>query len=318
MTKPRVSIGLPVYNAANYLDECLQSMLSQTFEDFELIISDNASTDETERLCRSWQEKDERIRYIRQPENVGAVRNHNLLVDYAQGEYFKWIGHDDVYDERWLEQCVQLLDSEPDVGWCQCRVLHIDEAGTVIAPEEDPAILAGHSSHSLLETGLVKPGYTRADRAACNRFHSVILGTTWCSDSYGLIRTEILSRTGLFPQCYGPEKVLMAELALHARFAEIPDVLFYKRIHRGASAQIETPQERAHFVHGKTSSRIPSDRLVLLKGYLSAVRRAPLSLSERARCTVSVMQYLGQVNKWKRILFSRPNKAPAARIPQNV
>ena len=93
---PRVTIGLPVYNGENYLAEAIDSILGQTFTDFELIISDNASTDRTEEICRRYAAEDDRIRYFRHDRNRGASPNYNFTVEKARGEYFKWAAHDDV------------------------------------------------------------------------------------------------------------------------------------------------------------------------------------------------------------------------------
>ena len=94
---PRLTIGLPVYNGANYLAHSLDALLGQSFEDFELIISDNASTDDTPDICRRYEKQDSRVRYIRQPQNIGLAPNHNFTVELARGELFKWASHDDLY-----------------------------------------------------------------------------------------------------------------------------------------------------------------------------------------------------------------------------
>ena len=86
---PRVSIGLPVYNGENFLAESIESLLGQSYEDFELIISDNASTDGTADICRRYAKQDSRIRYIRQPHNIGSAPNHNFVIEQARGELFK-------------------------------------------------------------------------------------------------------------------------------------------------------------------------------------------------------------------------------------
>jgi glycosyltransferase involved in cell wall biosynthesis len=88
--KSLVSIGLPVYNAGQYLEEALDSILAQTFEDFELIISDNGSTDNTEAICWSYARRDQRIRYFRNETNLGAAWNFNRVFELASGKYFKW------------------------------------------------------------------------------------------------------------------------------------------------------------------------------------------------------------------------------------
>ena len=103
---PKVSIGLPVYNGERYLREALDSILGQTFRDFELIICDNASTDETAAICADYAARDPRIRYHRQTHNIGATANFNHTFELARGAYFKWAAHDDVLAPTWLEKCV--------------------------------------------------------------------------------------------------------------------------------------------------------------------------------------------------------------------
>src|SRR6201990_1542873 len=94
---PRLSIGLPVYNSEDYLAESLEALLGQSYEDYELIISDNASTDSTADICRSYEKRDSRIRYFRQPRNIGAAPNHNFVFEQSRSELFKWVSGDDVF-----------------------------------------------------------------------------------------------------------------------------------------------------------------------------------------------------------------------------
>ena len=93
---PRLSVGLPVYNGETYIGQSIESLLGQSYEDFELIISDNASTDSTADICRHYGKQDPRIRYVRQPRNIGLSPNHNFVVQQARGEYFKWAAADDL------------------------------------------------------------------------------------------------------------------------------------------------------------------------------------------------------------------------------
>ncbi|MCT7961885.1 glycosyltransferase [Laspinema sp. D1] len=98
-----LSIGMPVYNGVNFINKALDSLLDQTFTNFELIISDNASTDETETICGEYAKRDNRIRYIRQPENQGALANFQFVLNEAVGDYFMWAAADDVWDKKWIE-----------------------------------------------------------------------------------------------------------------------------------------------------------------------------------------------------------------------
>src|SRR5260370_26794766 len=106
----KVAIGLPVYNGDNYVAAAIDSILGQSYGDFDLLISDNASTDGTEEICQAYAQRDRRIRYIRQPKNVGAAGNHNLTVRMTDSPYFKWAAHDDLLAPGFLAACLRLLD----------------------------------------------------------------------------------------------------------------------------------------------------------------------------------------------------------------
>jgi len=127
---PRVSIGLPVYNGEDYLAEAVDSILAQTFEAFELILSDNASTDATEEICRGYETQDPRVRYFRSPTNRGAAWNYNNTVHMANSsEYFKWAAHDDTCAPEYLRKCVEVLDRDPEVVLCHTTTIDIDAQG---------------------------------------------------------------------------------------------------------------------------------------------------------------------------------------------
>jgi glycosyltransferase involved in cell wall biosynthesis len=108
---PRVSIGMPVYNAEALIGQALDRLLMQTFSDFELIISDNASTDGTWAICEAYARKDSRIRLYRNEYNRGSTYNFNHVLELSQGEYFMWAAHDDRWEPEFLEKCVDGLDT---------------------------------------------------------------------------------------------------------------------------------------------------------------------------------------------------------------
>src|SRR5687767_6137887 len=109
MPEPALSIGLPVYNGERYLREAIGSILSQDFTDFELIISDNASTDGTAAICAFYAARDARIRYHRSETNLGAAPNHRRVFELARAPFFKWAAHDDSGSPQLLERCVQTM-----------------------------------------------------------------------------------------------------------------------------------------------------------------------------------------------------------------
>lgn len=126
---PTVSIGMPVYNGEPFISEALDSLLAQTFTDFELIISDNASTDETEAICRNYAAKDKRIRYLKQLENRGASANFQLVLHEAVGEYFIWAAADDLQSKDFLEIQIESLKKHNEIVLITTDVQNIDELG---------------------------------------------------------------------------------------------------------------------------------------------------------------------------------------------
>ena len=143
---PRLSIGLPVYNGQDYLAESLDALLGQSYAEFELIISDNASTDGTAEICRQYQQQDTRIRYLRQPRNIGAAPNHTFVFEQSRGELFKWAAADDLYARDLIESCVEALDEHPDVVLAHSWTAAVDSQGTVTQALEYP--LATDSRHT--------------------------------------------------------------------------------------------------------------------------------------------------------------------------
>src|SRR5437660_4871394 len=127
-----VSVGLPVYNAERHLTKALDSLLRQDYPNLELIVSDNASEDGTEAICRSYAERDARVHYHRADHNMGAIWNFNRVFELATGEYFMWAAHDDLRDPSYLTACVAAMQAHPDAVLCCTGILFLDEADLAI------------------------------------------------------------------------------------------------------------------------------------------------------------------------------------------
>ena len=218
--KPRISIGLPVYNGERFLKEALDSLLAQSYGDFELIISDNASTDGTEEICRATVVKDERVRYYRNEKNIGVGRNFNRVFDLSMGEYFKWASADDVCRPEHLASCIDVLDHDPTVVLAHPKTRFIDENGRTLDINDAGWDLRSEAAHERLGYA-IRAGY-------------------WVNAHYGLMRAGALAQTRLLPSYPGGDFRLMAELSLKGKFVEIPQYLFCRRIHPGASSQNTT------------------------------------------------------------------------------
>jgi hypothetical protein len=306
--QPLISIGMPVYNGENYLAEAVESLLGQTFSDFELIISDNGSTDGTEAICRKFQQRDARVRYYRESHNHGAVWNYNRLLDLARGEYFKWSSHDDVHAPTFLEKCLGVLQSRMDVAWCLCRIALIDEDGQPVASNINAFGGTGDQTprveHSLDAQSSPLTKYSRSSEKPHQRFDGVILSSSWGVDCYALMRTATLRKTRGFLATYGSEKTLLAELAMHGKYAEAPETLFFVRIHPQASGRHKSVKEQQAHVGPRRGSRWIHPRLQMLFDYVTAIWRAPIGLGDKMRCHWTIVKYMFQVQKWRRVLRS--------------
>ncbi len=132
---PKVSIGLPVYNGDKYLSKTLDCLLGQTFSDFELIISDDGSTDKTEEICRDYATRDSRIRYFRQPQNFGMpVKNFQFALNEAVGEYFMFASHDDYWDECFIKRLTDILDADKDcsLAFSDYKIFNLQGEGEIL------------------------------------------------------------------------------------------------------------------------------------------------------------------------------------------
>ncbi len=125
----RVTIGMPVHNGAKYIAQALESLLAQSFVDFGLMISDNASEDATPEVCQGYAARDPRIRYIRHPENQGAFWNFNFLLQNSHSYYFMWAASDDMWEPQFISECVSLLEANPPAVLACCRWNNIDQGG---------------------------------------------------------------------------------------------------------------------------------------------------------------------------------------------
>lgn len=278
---PRVSIGLPVFNGENYLEEALDSILAQSFEDFELIISDNASADGTEQICREYAAKDRRIRYYRNSTNVGAARNFNRVFELSSGRYFKWAAHDDIIAPTFIEKCVAVLDQNPTVVLCHAKTQFIDEQSQFIS-----------NSHEKLHVEASEP---------YQRFHDLVLHEHSCFWIFGLLRSKVLRRTPLIGRFTASDRVLLAELALSGRFFEIPEYLFSRRNHPGQSIIAYSYDDRIAWFDPTLNGKIVFRNWRFLWEYALAIKRAPLSWHDNLRCASVITKW--SFLTWKGLVY---------------
>ncbi len=206
---PLVSIGLPVYNGEAYLGPTLEAICAQTLTDFELLISDNASTDGTEAICRSAAADDQRIRYFRNSENLGASANFQRLAELATGRYFIWASHHDCWAPEMLEKCVEVMEADPQVVLCHTGAVQVDDQGRHV---------------TRLPQQVDTRGWT------VRRRFSQAIWRQHCYTIYGLLRRSALVEALPLRKILGTDNVMLAELSLLGTFAHIDEPLFYFRV----------------------------------------------------------------------------------------
>jgi glycosyltransferase involved in cell wall biosynthesis len=272
---PRLSIGLPVYNGEDYLEESLEAILGQTYSDFELVISSNASTDKTDEICRQYQADDARIRFYRQETNIGAAPNHNFVFAESRGELFKWISADDLYAGELLGLCVALLDEHADAILAHSWTAAVDSDGTVIQALKYPLATDSPAAPERFRTLMLDrdnlPGAIRAD------------------DFYGVIRSDVLRKVKPLGSFYHSDQAYMAEMALHGRFVQVPDWLYFRRHHAGRALQANpTIRSWCANLDPKRQNRLlnPAGRLVgeYVWSLASGIRRAGIESVDRRAC----------------------------------
>lgn len=295
----KVAIGLPVYNGANYLAAALDSIVAQSFGDFDLLISDNASTDETEEICRAYARRDQRIRYIRQPQNVGAAANYNLLAQMGESPYFKWAAHDDLLAPGFLAECVEALDSDPTIVLASPASTLIDEAGA-------PLPYSAERGGMIDSMGVCWPvlpekndGLTARDPTV--RFKAVMLKMVMCVEIFGLMRRSALLRTSLQGPFGGADKVLLAEMSLLGRFWLGEEPLFLRRCHAQQFSASTSGAYRATWFSGRRDSMF-TQQIKLLLAYCRSIRTTELTLQQRYACLHAIAhRALSRGHQWRRL-----------------
>lgn len=218
---PKVSIGLTVFNGERTLRRTMDALLKQSVKDFELIISDNCSTDTTQEICLEYSNQDSRVRYVRQDSNVGMYVNFRFVLEQAKGEYFMWSACDDVRSQDFLEHNIAFLEANRD--YVASASPNGFETGDGSAPEMSTFSIEGPveqrfnsflnycwKSHgvfySLIRTSILKE---------CDVVGQNFLGADWAIDLYIASRGQI-KRTKLGSMISGAKGVSSSRNAWRA------------------------------------------------------------------------------------------------------
>jgi glycosyltransferase involved in cell wall biosynthesis len=270
---PVVSVGLPVFNGETFLEVAISSVLAQTFDDLELIICDNASTDRTAEICQDYAARDPRVRYFRNPQNLGAAPNYNLAFSHARGRYFKWLAHDDRITPTYLAKTVRVLEERTDAVLCNSVVSYIDQNGAPI--------------------GLYNSGLSLADsQSAAERFAWMSLRSHSCVDFFGLIRRDTLQTSLLHGSFHGADRALLAQLAIRGRLIQLPAPLVEMREHPNRyTRQNVRSADRAAWHDASTRGKLSFPTWRLYAEYLKMVRRERMLPQERAGCYTALARW---------------------------
>ncbi|NNC38837.1 MAG: glycosyltransferase family 2 protein [Hyphomonadaceae bacterium] len=234
--QPIVTLGMPVYNGENFIREAIESILAQTFQDFELIITDNASTDATAAIVEEYVKADPRVQYVHNGKNIGAAANYNVSFNLARGKYMKWCAHDDRISPNFLEACVKHLESDPTLSLAFASTTGINTDGDLVDAE-------GHETPSLMDPDPSK------------RFMDAITLAGTCFPIFGLFRMSMLKTSTLHRPYYGSDRGLIAEMAALGKYLRVDEATFYNREHMQRSINIDDKVARSKWQNG-TSSRV--------------------------------------------------------------
>jgi glycosyltransferase involved in cell wall biosynthesis len=286
---PLVTIGVPVWNGETYLAACLESALAQTMTDLEIVVADNASSDQTPAIVRRYAARDPRIRYVRHRENIGLAANFSALVELSRARYFRWLAADDLIAPPLIERSLDVLDQHPSVMVVATRLEVIDSHGQAFRPDAaNRRLVSDEGGDVPIRESIAE---ALGDPDPVRRFQALLrgmLGLEISTYTFGLMRSEILRRTPLLGSYPGSDKVLLAELALGGPFRQIPEVLWSCRIHPthvggGTAADVQRamrPGRRA---------RVGAMRSGQLAGYVAAIGRAPPGVGAKAACLAAVL-----------------------------
>ncbi|MFK8015365.1 MAG: glycosyltransferase family 2 protein [Gammaproteobacteria bacterium] len=257
-----ITVGMPVYNGEQYLESAISAVLEQTFDDFELLIADNASSDQSGDICRDLAAGDSRIRYLRNQKNIGAAANYNLLYDQARTPYFRWSNADDLLDPTLHQKCYDALVAHPEAALAAGTTILIDGDGN--------------------ETGAYDDNLHIVDPRPSRRLCSFLRRVGMTNVIYGLMRTDALKHTDLMGNGTVPaaDTIFMGQLVLQGAFIKLDEPLFYRRMHELSSSadRADTSKQQSFWSAGEKKFKRAGWKS--LAAYRRAIARTPLDAGE--------------------------------------
>ncbi len=292
---PTVSIGLPVYNGARFINKAIDSILAQTYEDFELIIVDNDSTDDTVSICEEYAAKDGRIRIVRNEQNIGAAPNFNKVFGLATGKYFKWAAHDDWIEPEFLAKCVEILDTQSDVSLCHTSTRIYSEDEEVLEDYVD--------------------GIDGLNDDPSKRFVSMMKDMRLVFPVFGVMRRELAAKTALMESIGGGDRPFMGQMALAGKIHLVPELLYNNR----KTLSARTGRDNRSWWDASQRKNVRPRVTLLAKSWLAAIKRSDLPRRKKLTLSMLVCKHFATMRRfimlreWKYVVISR---IPLARRAQ--
>jgi glycosyltransferase involved in cell wall biosynthesis len=312
---PRVSIGVPVYNGGSLLSEMLESLVTQTFTDFEIVISDNASTDDTGETARRFADGDRRVRYHRNDTNIGAGPNFNRVFELANNRgYFKWAACDDLYKPTYLERCIEVLDREPDVVLSYTIVDVIDDTGENLLSKHPfywRGCIESYTDEQERTGWMMGPLHLAETADPARRYYEFLNKMIAAFAMFGVVRTDALRRSSLHRSYPGSDRALLAQLVLQGRFHQVHERLYINRYHKSAGRLVPEEQQQAWMDSTRRSPGSPK-----LKQYIDLLRApltAGLEVLDAARCFGVAVHHITRRNAGRALRSVLPGVASVDR-----
>jgi hypothetical protein len=273
---PLVSFGLPVYNGANFVADAIDCVLAQTYTNWELVICDNASTDQTMSICQAYADRDSRIRVHRNERNLGVSLNYNRAFELSSGSYFKWVTHDDLFGPESVESCLEALERDDQIALACPVIHHADAQGRLLRRQQSDLSITGVSPEDRV-TQLMRLEVEGED-------------IYWLQ--FGLIRRSVLERTSLMGLYNGSDQVLLLEIALQGALKQVPGGSFTRREHPAASTLRRgwSATERAKFVCADDRRRVVFPYCRMLAEHLARIRQSSLAPTGKMRGTAAILR----------------------------
>jgi hypothetical protein len=281
---PLVSIGLPVFNGEAHIEQAIESLLSQTYDHFELIIADNCSTDSTYVICNRYASKDNRIRLHKNEANIGSAKNFEKVLDLAKGEFFMWAAHDDWWHCEFISKCLVGLQKYPSASLCY-----------PLFEREN------------IETGkrtIIDPSIECESRSARKRLQTAILKQNTARGFYGLIRAGTLKKTRIY-DCFGFDRAVLDQLAILGTLVCVSEVLVrYRWVPNKSDAYLATQQGIMHS-EGRPYARKTSELKAVLCGLINCAPMWQVPVLAATACLCYGERYGGKLrSEWSALIRS--------------